>query len=881
MRLTRRRRALALIAGTFVFAMSAVNAAAFEPKADPAPDPNKDNVLVAEPANTGATLSRGASSVTVSRTAGLTRQMLSVSWTGMTPSPSLGPTYSVVIMQCRGANPAREDCWMGSIDANGNALGSNAQGSVRPTLYPQTETAQWWTSPPSSSGQQMRIPFRKADGTPNAILNANGFWTVLPLATTVEPIDDVTPGTKNFRRGATRPDGTGEMQTWVNTKLENQSLGCSETSPCSLVVVPVAERPCKPDVTGGGLTFCNNQIGKPPSENWQLLANWYDRYVFKLNFAPAATACVGRDDSAVMLGSELVAEAMRRWVPARCQQSSPAGLDYTRTWEPDSLRQLGMSDPIAPSGYAADAAVVSEPAAADNSVATKRKAAYAPIAVSGFAIGFRMEKIDGSPIPDVKLNQRLVAKLLTQSYPGRYAPGTGFPVNPNTSGNPQRLLSDPEFQQLNPGAAQWAGGTDPLGTQLAIPVFKTDVMLALTRWLWADPSARSFLQGRPDQWGMTVNKTYRNWQLPRDDYNLNDGWTLGTDQQIWSGFAPQALWAQTTGSWAQGADVLMTAWPLSQYPNLPTEPGLPVQPKRNEVLLSGSRNLLAVSTTSELEKAGIAAVSLRNAQGEFVQPSYESMTYALDGATVDQSSGVWKINYSSMDKRGYPGTMISYAAVPTSTLKGTEAKDYADTLRWATTVGQEYGQESGNLPEGYLTLTDTMRQQAAKVADAVENQIGKPVIPPDGQDPVDDDEDDTPDDPPTTNNPDDPGQTTAPPQNNGDGNGNGNGTGSNDDNGNQPGSTPTSPGATPSVGTPSKNPPQASGSTKPVSATTQGESLGWLAWGIPALLVAGLAAGVASPGIRLIAQPGHPVRRGVVAGGSYIASLLRRGRRRG
>ena len=83
--------------------------------------------------------------------------------------------------------------------------------------------------------------------------------------------------------------------------------------------------------------------------------------------------------------------------------------------------------------------------------------------------------------------------------------------------------------------------------------------------------------------------------------------------------------------------------------------------------------------------------------------------------------------------------------------------------------------------------------------------------------------------------------------------------------------TPTTPGGpTPN---PTKAPPLASRSIKPVSQATQGESLGWLAWGIPALLVAGLAAGVASPGIRIIAQPGHPVRRG-------LAGLFNRGRRR-
>jgi hypothetical protein len=151
-----------------------------------------------------------------------------------------------------------------------------------------------------------------------------------------------------------------------------------------------------------------------------------------------------------------------------------------------------------------------------------------------------------------------------------------------------------------------------------------------------------------------------------------------------------------------------------------------------------------------------------------------------------------------------------------------------------------------------------MREQALKVALAVRNQTGTPPVPPD--DPV----------PNTPNNPTTNPQSQAPNQNNNQS------TAPNSDNPNSsgdptPSGAPTTPGGP--VPNPSKQPVLAGGNIKPVSQTTQGESLGWLAWGIPALLVAGLAAGVASPGIRVIAQPGHPVRRG-------LAGLFRRGRRR-
>lgn len=98
--------------------------------------------------------------------------------------------------------------------------------------------------------------------------------------------------------------------------------------------------------------------------------------------------------------------------------------------------------------------------------------------------------------------------------------------------------------------------------------------------------------------------------------------------------------------------------------------------------------------------------------------------------------------------------------------------------------------------------------------------------------------------------------------------GTGDGSGSDDRNTTDPGKT-----------TPSGQP------TGPATCrpgpVTKGESLGWLSWGIPALLLGGLLAGVASPGLRIVAQPGHPVWRGIGAAGNYLARFVRRGRRRG
>jgi hypothetical protein len=806
----------------------------------------------------------------------------------MTPTGGFNDLYPVVIMQCRGVNPDREDCWSSQYaDGGGDPIGLSS--SFLPDQNLPVETSPWVTSrfANTTTGRTFATPFRTFDGKYRATQITPGRWFVPGLsqnAPDLPAVDDWTPSTQNMRRGRTGSDGKGQMVTWVNTAFENPSIGCSDKSPCSLVVVPIKNRVCRTAdyVTPAMAANCqlsSTKDSRAKSAYWQLLGNWYERYVFKLSFAPRTTPCAQRDDAAGLTGSELAAEAMRSWAMVRCAPSSPAALDYTRKWEPESRQQLGAAVPtaISPSGYVADGVLTNEPAAADDPATTARKPGYAPVAISGFAIHYNWEKSGGEPVPDVKLNARLVAKMFTQSYSLDYRVGGAGnrPVNPNVANNPQTLSTDPEFRQLNPDSSTW--GTS--NSQLTIPSARTDVILALTRWLWSDPAARAFLQGKPDQWGMTVNKTYRGWALPRDDYELKDGWVVPAGGPVSEvGTQPQQNAAQTSNSWAEASDDIMIGWPRSQVMKKLDDavPDSPWVAKRSDRQAVGARALVGLTVTSEVEKTGMRSALLQNSAGEFVAPNTESLYYALDGATVDTSSGAWRINHAAMDKRGYPGTMITYAAVPTTTLKGQSPKRYADTLRWIANEGQQYGPEPGQLPDGYLALTDPMKEQVAKVADAVENQTGTVPIPPDHQDPLPPPKDPTPDDP-QTNNPDDPTNTPGqsqiqPPP------GDTNTTAPSSDNG-KTSNTPTTPGATPSAaGT--KQPALATGSTKPVSAITKGESLGWLAWGIPALLMAGLLAGVASPGIRVIAQPDHPVRRGVIAGGNYLAGLARRGRRR-
>ena len=77
----------------------------------------------------------------------------------------------------------------------------------------------------------------------------------------------------------------------------------------------------------------------------------------------------------------------------------------------------------------------------------------APTALTGFAIVFDVVNQFGKPYTTVRLDARLLAKLLTESYPADSGVQQQYTAlhNPAThQPNPLNMAEDPEFQALNP-----------------------------------------------------------------------------------------------------------------------------------------------------------------------------------------------------------------------------------------------------------------------------------------------------------------------------------------------------------------------------------------------------------------------------------------------
>ncbi|MBM7786452.1 hypothetical protein [Tenggerimyces flavus] len=844
--------------------------------------------------------------VNVSQVDGLQgRQRIEVTWSGAKPSQGYdirvedavryNTEYPVVLMQCRGADTSTT-----SIDPK-NCLTSNWQTRVTEdyamTWDPITtvEGAPWLLDR-YASAQDKTV-------SPPVPKHCSDFWTgaatvhFLPFVDTAgkswyycnllsDPsgqAQDVPPDVSfqsalppNDQFQFADANGSGRAVFEIRRKEQNASLGCSETVACSLVVVPIMGISCdlasNPDPTMRQLCTStgNNPVGPLDNMNpqlparavkgdlWWSASNWRNRFSFKLGFAPSASFCDVQDTRTPVdfYGSELIGEATLQWAPAFCLDKNRFKLRHQRTGEPRAKSLIDSGG--------APAAFVSRPP----EQAPTRSTVYAPAAVSGFAIGYFWKSDPTTFLQDLKLTPRLLAKLITQSYPtslGRAAPSNNWPGHPTVSGNPANMSLDPEFQKLNPNVLSGDVGAAAL-TAISPD---SDVIWELTRYIEADPVARAWLDGVPDEYGMVVNPKFRGIKLPFETLQLLDDWIVPPT----NGLTPCAD--------DQPTQYLNQVFnPLSNF-GATGYAGLDGQPSSlTDCALDGATNknvwkrasraqaTVALMSLADIDLYKVPAASLQTRPGTFVKPSFGSLRTATRLLKKDAATSTWSLDQKAIrsnevGRNAYPGTMIVYTAATTEKLDKKIAEDVAQFMRFSVTDGQTPGSGNGKLPDGYLPISDEtglgfLKEQAMKAADAVENQTAEPPEPEPSTTPTP--EPSVPNQPPpganNANNPNSPNNPGAGPPGGGNGNNN-----------------PPGPTDSPTGGTPTPNPNPTSGptpSSQPsgqeeaeralTSAATRGDQSVLARWALPMLLLAGLVGGVLAPLVSAASRPGHPVR---------------------
>jgi hypothetical protein len=525
------------------------------------------------------------------------------------------------------------------------------------------------------------------------------------------PLASDTSGPPNASYAVTSANGTGQLSILIETSLENSVLGCDQNHPCSLVILPGQ---------GGQPGDCGNHQGDQGfGESGTALAfntffadtggcSWNDRITVPLHFAPVPTGCPLRNAAFSAEGSPMMAVAMQQWLPSLCAGRNGMTVSYSPTLAEPTAVQDAVSG-------ATDVALTTQPASADGVTTGNKHYVYAPIAVSAASIAYWIDDNkpgQGQPLGGLKLNQRLLAKLLTQSYDPRLTCASGQQPPSCDNGvdhDPFDLFRDREFIKLDPGIAHnvdWT--TDQTYIVPTVASGPSDLTWTVTRWIADSADATSYLTGTFDPWQEHVNTYYLGLKYPTTTFTAQD--PNGAWAAEYSPVFPLSQ-AVTYQALNQDAGSFILAPPPQQgFTKDPPEP-------------EGKRALIAVLDQGDAALNQMPTALIPNAAGNYVGPSSSSMAAALS-TMVSNGSGTMQVNLASKNPDAYPLTMVIYAMVPTSGVPHAKAAAIARFLDFAAGPGQSPGALPGQLAAGYLPLPKSMREQTLKAASEVLHQTG-------------------------------------------------------------------------------------------------------------------------------------------------------------
>lgn len=707
----------------------------------------------------------GTVSATVSQTQGLSgRQLIDVSWSGAKPTGGIWADpnsqdapkeeYPFVLLQCRGtaATVTPQTCWTQTPKERFQSSFSDAYPPWRldrdASAADQAALAQVPSPVPANcSGlvvgvaSEHWLPFVAADGT---VYDAgDGCGPIPPEASTVNnDAAGALPGNTTY--AATGLDGTGSTKFDVWTDQQNASLGCSSTVACTLVMIPIVGISC--DLSGSALagaapadaaaaaaqceTSGDLKAGSIASAgsriltdnfavtgySWWSASNWANRLSVPLSFLPDSSLCSvtggAGQPTLTVFGSELLVEATTQWAPHFCLDSKLFNFQHVQTPEPEARAILDSGG--------IEAAFGSQPDTPPSGAVVQ-----APVAVTGFAISYTIDDAQGHVYDSLKLNARLLAKLITESYPADQIVTSDSQFGSDQGGsdianNPSNITLDPEFIALNPGLSSTVN-TEAASELIGLSI-SSDVTTALTSYINDDPEARNWLNGEPDPWGMRVNAYYRNLVLPVDTLPLLDphipsvfAGNPGLNPCLTDSPVPYLpLIEAPMSTLYQIAQSIQFAVPNSTTTcNIFGQVGTGAEDLVSAGKQSvGHRFMIGITSLSGAARYGLDTAALQtsatasaqtgqftNASGRtFVAPTTASLKSAADLLTQD-SAGVWPIPYSTIRtgssssgvayaSTAYPGTIVVYADIPAQGLPAQHALDYATMLKFIAGPGQ-------------------------------------------------------------------------------------------------------------------------------------------------------------------------------------------------
>lgn len=652
------------------------------------------------------------------------RERIHVSWTGAHPSggraanplgeAGMAQEYPVVLLQCRGTDdpslPADKQvspdtCWTSTQQQRTQSAtdsaavwrhdqyGTDADRAQKsgPTPYPDATTCP-------------DVPFLSTHITP--FVSASGKTFASCSAETMAPEAAVGASYPPSEMSAfTGMDGSGDARFEVRTSIENESLGCNDKTACSLVVIPIMGISCLDDdiqcnqfgrFAPGSSNFANDGVDASVSPLfWWSASNWRNRISVPLSFGLPPDACDVLDSRppTAFYGSELMSQAALQWAPAYCLRKDRFKFQHNRM--SDAAAFALMENGQAPAAFVSGKRPVEGP----------DPVAYAPTAVTGFAVSYAIDRPDNAgELDHLDLTPRLLAKLLTQSYP---ASSMGQ-QHPGLATNPLSMNLDPEFQKLNPGLDTTA--REAAATILSLSQ-SSDVVKTLTEYIAQDPEAAAFVAGKPDPWGMVVNPSYKGIALPVSEWPLKDTFVPTSELECLkqnpavylSQVAAPVSYLRTI------AEAVLDAWPNVQTRCDRPTANDPYKLGRVDRQGVGTRFMLGVTSLGDAARFGLHTASLETTSGHFTAPTEASLAAAVRHATQPKPLQPFVLDQAALgkDPAAYPGTMVVYTAARTAGAPRAQAAQIAQFVRTSTGEGQRPGPGNGELPAGFLPIRST------------------------------------------------------------------------------------------------------------------------------------------------------------------------------
>lgn len=724
-------------------------------------------------------------SVSVSQTTGLIDQAIRVSVNGFagTKSSLQSGAYAtnaknyMQAMQCWGdpkSSTFNETCqWGGRAFNSANGLGDTVISDNAMRVGPLDIDP----SHPTTHD----VPFRTVDGEviSGKPTRVNGI-TQYDLQQYFSPT--TTNEVTSARVGA---DGKGYFDFETQSATQAPQLGCGTSAQlrCWLVIVP------RGTVFGGDGEECSGirdpqndyelyTKGRPNSVQGGSPVNdkcdyWKNRIVVPLDFAPTNVSCPVGSAEVRVIGSQLMVGAMTSWQPSLCQTVKST---FSFSTNPDSVAraQLLETTPNSPNvAYTGFPVSSGELQTEDErTVLSSTTLGYAPVAISSVVIGFIAE-FDGGRQESLNISPRILAKMLTQSYK--------FTV-PSNSSDPTRnfahlgavnrkynyLNQDPDFRALNPD--NFNQFTSNPAILLPGPS-GADAIRQVWRWILADKDAVDFLNGKPDEAGMTVNPYY----LPKGDVGAHVPWYLGDVKQDLGANpvdrlvglqnidgTPQKLSESTLDNFPKNDESLVPLQMTLEKTRFDTIQFAPytenllsgarqafrANPNSKTVWdgtklnaagesgdwvssgtqLPGSKFMIAITDSPSATRYGLSTAGLEVANSkEIVLPTTDTVTRALSALQVTSTDTVKQVNPALVPADGYPMTMVTYAAVNMSKAPSAARTIISSMLKEVTTAGQVSGSATGQLPAGYVPLTKELADQATSVAAAITAFVSPPT----------------------------------------------------------------------------------------------------------------------------------------------------------